>query len=257
MVEQKKGFPEEGEILQCTVTSVQSHSIFVRLDEYGINGMIHISEVAPGRIRNIRDFVMEGKSVICKVLRVNPERGHVDLSLRRVSESQKRNKINELKKEKFAEKLLEVVAENLSIDAKLLHATVSEKVKEHFYLLFECFTEVAKGVFSISELGLEKRIADELKKVILDRLKPEVIVSKGKLTIQSYLPDGVEVVKAALKQAADTGAELKYFGGGVYAISCKAGNYKESEALLNKAAEKAMKYIKSKHGTGEFSEAEA
>src|SRR3989338_8555171 len=112
--------------------------------------MIHISEIAPGRIRNIRDFVMEGKSVICKVLRVNTERGHVDLSLRRVSESQKRNKINELKKEKLAEKLIEVVAENLSLDAKKLYATISEKVKEHFYLLFECFTEIAKGAFPIS-----------------------------------------------------------------------------------------------------------
>lgn len=257
MAEQKKGFPEEGEILQCTVTSVQSHSIFVRIDDYGINGMIHISEVAPGRIRNIRDYVMEGKSVICKVLRVNPERGHVDLSLRRVSESQKRNKINELKKEKLAGKLVEVVAENLSMDAKQLYVAVSEKVKEHFYLLFECFTEVAKGTFSISELGLEKKIEDELKKVILDRLKPEVIVSKGKLKLQSYAPNGVEAVKAALKQAADAGAEVNYFGGGVYAISCKAGNYKEAEAALNKAAEKALKHMKSKQGTGEFSEAEA
>ncbi len=257
MIEKKKGFPEEGELLQCTVTSVQSHSVFVRIDEYGINGMIHISEVAPGRIRNIRDYVMEGKSVICKVLRVNPERGHVDLSLRRVSESQKRNKINELKKEKLAEKLVEVVAENLSIDAKKLYADISAKVKERFYLLFECFTEITKGVFPISELGLEKRVADELNKVILDRLKPEVIVSKGRLTLKSYAPDGVEIVKAALKQAADAGAELNYFGGGVYAISYKANNYKEAEAALTKAAEKAIKYLKSKHGIAEFSEAEA
>lgn len=257
MIEKKKGFPEEGELLQCTVTSVQSHSVFIRLDEYGINGMIHISEIAPGRIRNIRDYVMEGKSVICKVLRVNHERGYVDLSLRRVSESQKRNKINELKKEKLAEKLMEIVAENLSIDAEQLYATVSEKVKEHFYLLFECFTEVAKGTFQISELGLENRVADELKKVILDRLKPEVIVSKGKLKLQSYAPDGVEIVKTALKQAADAGAEVKYFGGGVYSVSCKAGNYKEAEVALNTAVDMALKYVKSKHGNGEFSEAEA
>src|SRR3989338_9154007 len=98
MLAKKSGFPEESELVQCTVTSVQSHSVFVMIDEYGINGMIHISEVAPGRIRNIRDFVMEGKTVICKVLRVNAERGHVDLSLRRVSESQKRNKIAAVKK---------------------------------------------------------------------------------------------------------------------------------------------------------------
>ena len=133
--------------MQCTISSVQSHSVFVRLDEYNNNGMIHISEVAPGRIRNIRDFVVEGKSVICKVLRVNQERGHIDLSLRRVSESQKRTKVNELKKEKLAVKLTEVVATNLNMEPEKVYASVAEKARDHFYLLFECFSEIAKGAF--------------------------------------------------------------------------------------------------------------
>ena len=56
-------FPEEGELVICTVTKVQSHSVFVRLDEFDKGGMIHISEVSPGRIRNIRDFVRKIKSL--------------------------------------------------------------------------------------------------------------------------------------------------------------------------------------------------
>jgi len=257
MVLKKSPFPEESELLKCTVTSVQSHSVFVRIDEYGINGMIHISEVAPGRIRNMRDYVVEGKSVICKVLRVNPERGHVDLSLRRVSESQRRNKVNEMKKEKLAEKLIDVVASNLNTDSKKLYSEVSEKVQEHFYLLFECFNEIARGTFPVSELKLPKNVSDELKKVILDRLKPEVIVSKGKLSLSSYAPDGVEIIKNALKHAVDAGAEVKYLGGGCYFLSCRASSYKVAEAALNKSSEAALKYINSKHGSGEFSELKA
>ncbi|MBI2651000.1 hypothetical protein HYX01_00865 [Candidatus Woesearchaeota archaeon] len=52
MLLQKKGFPEEDELVMCTVLKVQYHSVLVGLDEYGKNGMIHISEVSPGRIRN-------------------------------------------------------------------------------------------------------------------------------------------------------------------------------------------------------------
>ena len=85
MLQKKKGFPESDELVFCTVTSVQSHSVFVKLEEYGVGGMIHISEVAPGRIRNIRDFVVENKPVVCKVTSINQERGHIDLSLRRVT----------------------------------------------------------------------------------------------------------------------------------------------------------------------------
>jgi len=120
MLLKKEGFPEEDELAICTVTKVQFHSVFANLDEYGKGGMIHISEVSPGRIRNIRDFVKEGKKVVCKVLRINTDRGHIDLSLRRVTEGQKRNKIDELKQEQKAEKILEFVAKDLKIDVKKL-----------------------------------------------------------------------------------------------------------------------------------------
>ncbi|MEK6932440.1 MAG: S1 RNA-binding domain-containing protein, partial [Nanoarchaeota archaeon] len=71
MFYKKKGLPEIGEIVICTVRRVLPDSIFVDLDEYGKEAMIHISEVAPGRIRNIRDFVKEDKKVVCKVLNIN------------------------------------------------------------------------------------------------------------------------------------------------------------------------------------------
>ncbi len=257
MLANKTGYPEEGELVQCTVTSVQSHSVFVRIDEYANNGMIHISEIAPGRIRNIRDFVIEGKSVICKVLRVNIERGHIDLSLRRVSESQKRNKITEIKKEKLAEKLVEVVAHNLSEDMTKLHGAIAEKVREHYFLLFECFSDISKGTFDIAELKMPKNVADELKKVILDRLKPEFIVSKGKLKLSSLEPNGVETIKDALKKAVDLGAEVKYLGGGTYDLSATASSYKEAEIMLEKSAKAAIAYIESNRGSGEFAELHA
>ena len=64
MLLKKEGFPEEDELVMCTITKVQFHSVFAQLDEYDKGGMIHISEVSPGRIRNIRDFVKEGKKVV-------------------------------------------------------------------------------------------------------------------------------------------------------------------------------------------------
>ena len=102
MLFKKQGFPEEGELVLCTVTSVQFHSVFVDIDEYGKGGMIHISEVSPGRIRNIRDFVREGKVIVCKVLKIHPDRGHIDLSLRRVSQAQRINKNKDAKLSRYA-----------------------------------------------------------------------------------------------------------------------------------------------------------
>ena len=92
MLLKKRGYPPEDSLVLVTVTKVNPNSVFVTLDYYENRpGLIHISEISPGRIRNIRDFVIEGKKVVCKVLKIDQTKGHIDLSLRRVTEIQRRN----------------------------------------------------------------------------------------------------------------------------------------------------------------------
>ena len=80
---------EVGSVLEGTVTGITNFGAFVELTG-GKVGLIHISEVAPGRIRNIREFVSEGKKIICMILRVKKEREQYDLSLRRVQVNKRR-----------------------------------------------------------------------------------------------------------------------------------------------------------------------
>jgi translation initiation factor 2 subunit 1 len=246
-------YPEESELVLCTVTSVQHHSVFVRIDDYKITGMIHISEIAPGRIRNIRDFVAEGKQVVTKVLRVDPSTGHVDLSLRRVTDSQRRHKANQIKKEKLALKLVDVAAGNCNTDAKVLYQQISEKALEHYNSVFDCFSDIVNGNVSISDLKLAKNAEKELELVLQDRLKPQTVVSKGVLTLVSYAPDGATQVKAALKKTIESGGSVVYLGGGAYAVSAEAETYKKAEAALKKAADAAISAIEAKKGEGSFS----
>src|SRR3989339_1609829 len=148
----KSGFPEEDELVLCTVTKVFHHGVFVDADEYGRGGLIHISEVSPGRIRNIRDFVKEGKKIVCKVLRINEEKGYIDLSLRRVNESEKRRKIEYIKKEQNAEKIVEIAAGKIGIKTEQLYKEISEKIKDHASL-HEFFEQAAKDERVLESLG--------------------------------------------------------------------------------------------------------
>ena len=121
MLIRKQDYPERSDLVICTVAKIQFNSIFVRLDEYEKKqGIIHISEISPGRIRNIRDYVKEGKVIACVVLRVNMERDLIELSLRRVTDGQRRNKINGMKQEQKAAKIIEFVAKSQEKDAKEL-----------------------------------------------------------------------------------------------------------------------------------------
>ena len=92
MFYKREGILEQDEIVLCKVTKIYPNSVFVQLLEYNDSGMVHISEVSPGRIRNLRDYVSIGRQIVCKVLRIDRERGHIDLSLRRVNSNQRKEK---------------------------------------------------------------------------------------------------------------------------------------------------------------------
>ncbi len=243
MMLKKKGLPEESELVICTVTSVQHHSVFVKINEYDISGMIHISEVSPGRIRNIRDFVKEGRIVVCKVLRVNKERGHVDLSLRRVTESQKRAKLNEQKQQAKAEKIVQILAEKEKKKPEEVYEVLWKDISKSHDTLFNCFMDIATGKSSLERLGVGKETSRELTAIIEQRMKPEEVQIKGVLKLRTYDAEGVEKIRAALKKAKEAGASLQYLGAGRYGLKVKADNYKKAEQIIKNASSAAIESI--------------
>ena len=255
MLLKKEGFPEEDELVMCTITKVQFHSVFAQLDEYDKSGMIHISEVSPGRIRNIRDFVKEGKKVVCKVLRVSPEKGHIDLSLRRVAETQRRNKVDELKQEQKAEKILEFVAKDLNVPLKKLFEDVTSSISKKYSSLNEFFQAVVADNDAIKDSGLDEKAAKKLEEAIKARIKEAAVKIEGKLKLASFAPDGVDIIKDALKkaeEAAKGNIAIKYLGAGSYDVVINAKDYKEAEKLLKEATEKALEHLRKNEGKGEF-----
>jgi len=76
-------WPDEGELVVLHRSNVKNFGAFVTLDEFeSKEGFIHIAEVSSGWIKYIRDYVREGQKVVCKVLKVDQDKGHIDLSLR-------------------------------------------------------------------------------------------------------------------------------------------------------------------------------
>jgi translation initiation factor 2 subunit 1 len=254
MLRQKEGLPQEDELVLCTVTNIHFHSVFARLDEYGKTGLIHISEISPGRIRNIRDYVVEGKTVVCKVLRIDRTKGHIDLSLRRVNENQRKKKVNEIKQEQKAEKIIEQVAKNNNQEFKQLYSDITSKILPKYDDLTACFKEVVKKPEILEKLGIGKDIADQLAEIIKVRFKEEEIIIGGTLKMQSFQPDGLEIIKKALMdaEAVDKKVSISYKGGGSYIIQVQSLKYKEAEKILEKAVEKALEFTKKDLGEGEF-----
>ena len=172
MLYKKEGLPEENEIVICTIKKILPNSVFVDLDEYkNREGLIHISEISPGRIRNIRDFVKEGKKIVCKVLRIDRTKGNIDLSLRRVAQSQKINKNNEYKQEIRSEKILEAVAKQNDLTLEEMYNKVGYKLIEEYGTLNVCFEELSKNQEILKQLKLDKKLEKDIITIVKEKIK--------------------------------------------------------------------------------------
>src|SRR3990167_9513413 len=98
---------EEGQIVMCTVMKIVGTTVFVNLDNYNYEGTIITSEIAPGRIRNLRDYVIPGKKIACKILSINYN--NINLSLRRVTLKEKKEVMEKYQKEKNSLSILKSV----------------------------------------------------------------------------------------------------------------------------------------------------
>ncbi len=236
MFYRKEGSPEENEIVLCQVTKIYPNSVFVNLLEYKDSGMVHISEVSPGRIRNLRDYVSEGKQIVCKIIKIDKERGHIDLSLRRVNSNQRKEKLEEVKQELKAESILKSVSKKVNMPVADVYKKVSEPILKEYVYLYDAFRDVAEGETSLEKLGVIPQIAKELNGVILDKFKPDKIIIQGQLELRTYDSVGVDKIKKTL-QAIEKVSEtisIHYLGGGRYKILIEDFDYVPAEKNLKK-----------------------
>lgn len=252
MLLKREGYPEASDLVMCTVNNIQHNSIFVNIHEYERQGMITISEIAPGRIRNIRDYVIEGKIVICKVLNVNKERGYIDLSLRRVTEGQKRQKSDEVKQEIKAEKIIEMTAHELKIPFDQLYKRIAEKVLNQYFYIYQVFDDSVTGAIDLKSF-FDEKIAVALEKTIKDKIKPKQIIIAGDLSISVWEENGIDTIKNALiNSLTDPKSKISYLGGGKYRILVKGTDYKTVEKILKNTSDSVITVIKKAKGHVEY-----
>jgi len=214
--------------------------------------MIHISEISPGRIRNIRDYVKEGKRIVCKVLKVNKEKHQIDLSIRRVNTMQRINKNSEYKQEQKAEKLLEYIGKQLNKDLKSMYEELGFQIIEKYGSLYEGFQRFVLDDELIEDLKLDKETKETFTKIIKDKIKPPEVEISGIFKITSEAPNGIEIIKEILTKAQKGDIKITYISAPKYRITVKASDYKTAEGILKNIQEEIITGITKKGGQAEF-----
>lgn len=245
----------------CTIDEVTDHGAYATLDEYGDKeGMIHIREIASGWIKNIRRHVKEGQKMVCKVLDIDKEKEHIDLSMRRVKDSQRSWKSEQWKRERKAENLLNQAANRVGEDLDAAYKKIGFPLLEEFDDVYTAFEEAARRGREVLDENLE--IDDEWTEALMDLIEtsvePPTVDVKGYVDLKSSRTDGVKVISSALQEAqeqnsdSDSSIEIQYIGAPTYLIEVTAPAYKTAEKTLRKVADNAVSVVEERGGEGEF-----
>jgi translation initiation factor 2 subunit 1 len=253
-------WPEVGDLVIATVLRITDYGAYVRLDEYDKEGLLHVSEVASRWVRNIRDYVREGQKVVLKVLRVQADKGHVDLSRRRVTKREKKEKLLFWKRDRKAESLLRTAAEKLNMSFEEAYEKAGMQIENAFGELYDGLEKTAKeGVDVLLGLGIDKELAVTLAGIAKEKIQVSLVNVKGILELQNPKPKGLLIIKDTLQHAKDAGEAEGAEDITVYLVSppkyrivVSAEDYKIAENVLEIATNSALKYISKNGGKGSF-----
>ena len=74
---------EKGKIIKGVVSGIESYGAFVTFDEY-YTGLIHISEISHGYVKQITDYVNIGETIYTEIIDVDKQLNHLKLSIKNI-----------------------------------------------------------------------------------------------------------------------------------------------------------------------------
>jgi translation initiation factor 2 alpha subunit (eIF-2alpha) len=221
---------EEGDMVLCTVDRIAGTVVFVKIEGEEKEGSIILSEIAPGRIRNLREYVIPKKKIVCKVLKISG--GNISLSLRRVTQKEKKEVMDAYNQERSYASILKSVVKEKS------NEIIDKITKEG--RLYDFFEEARINPKKLEEL-IGKENAKKIMDIILEQKKKKKII-KRTISLKTQEPDGIHLIKSILE---NPGAiEIKYLSAGKYSLKIETEDGKKGEQELKTFLEKIEKKAK-------------
>ena len=201
-------------------------------------------------------FRSEKKVLLVK--KVNPGRGDIDLSLKQVSNDQRKQKLKEVKKFEKGRTLLQ----NLREKAGLSDADI-ERLEDGLYSkydsVYDAFVEIGRnGIGSVKDLRIPKKTAGAIEE-ICSKIKLPSVEIRGIMEITNSRPDGVEIIKKTLLDVAkeDSAVDITYLGAPKYRLSMTSEDFKSAEKSLKPVIAEIQSSIEKRKGTFSFTREES
>ncbi|CAM8960896.1 unnamed protein product [Rhodiola kirilowii] len=254
-------YPEVDMAVMIQVNNIADMGAYVSLLEYNnIEGMILFSELSRRRIRSVSSLIKVGRIEPVMVLRVDKDKGYIDLSKRRVSEEDIQTCEERYNKSKLVHSIMRHVAETLQIDLEELYINIGWPLYRKYGHAFEAFKLIVADPDSIldsltrevKEIGpdgqevtkvlpaLTEEIKDALVKNIRRRMTPQPLKIRADIEMKCFQFDGVLHIKDAMRKAeaegnSDCPVKIKLVAPPLYVLTTQTLDKEQGISVLTKA----------------------
>lgn len=243
------------------VRQIAEMGAYVRLLEYNdIEGMILLSELSRRRIRSINKLIRVGRSECVVVIRVDKDKGYIDLSKRRVSPEDITKCEEKFARGRAVNSILRHVAETLKFETDEQLEELYRKTAWYFDDKFKK-TTASYDVFKLAVTDVsvldECNIDPETKEVLLTnikhRLTPQAVKIRADIEVSCYEYEGIDAVKHALREGMSLSTEdmpikINLIAPPVYVMTTTTMDRTEGLEALNNAITKIEETIRKAGG---------
>ena len=224
-------YPEIDDVVMVNVRSIADMGAYVHLLEYNnIEGMILLSELSRRRIRSINKLIRVGRTEPVVVIRVDKDKGYIDLSKRRVSPEDVERCTEVFSKAKAVNSILRHVANILEYKSSdeleelykktAWHFEAKTKKKGSSYDWFKqvcwwichslspvifltiapfSFLQAVADPSILEECGLDEKTKTVLLENIQQKLTQQAVKIRADVEVACYTYEGIDAVKEALR----------------------------------------------------------
>eukprot|EP00588_Corethron_pennatum_P001909 CAMPEP_0194299316 /NCGR_PEP_ID=MMETSP0169-20130528/60654_1 /TAXON_ID=218684 /ORGANISM="Corethron pennatum, Strain L29A3" /LENGTH=362 /DNA_ID=CAMNT_0039049405 /DNA_START=179 /DNA_END=1267 /DNA_ORIENTATION=+ len=256
-------YPELESLVMVNVRHIAEMGAYVSLLEYnGIEGMILLSELSRRRIRSINKLLRVNRNEVVMVLRVDREKGYIDLSKRRVSPEDVAKCEDRYNKAKSVHSVLRHLADSRRLFLDELYEKVGwplYKKYGHAYDAFKLAMQPDSGGQDdpFEPLEIPDGLREDLVAYIRRRLAPQPVKIRADVEVSCFTYEGINAIRAALFAGIAEGTEhcqikIRLIAPPKYVLSTMTLDKDMGVTLLNKAVEAIKSTIEPKGGKMEI-----
>lgn len=251
-------YPEVESVVMVNVRNIADMGAYVTLLEYdNIEGMILLSELSRRRIRSIHKLIRVNRNEVVMVLRVDKEKGYIDLSKRRVSPEDVAACEDRFNKAKAVHGVLRHLAERRKYYLEDLYEKIGWPLYRKFGHAYDAFklaiSEDKNAGDPFVDLEIDGELKEELKTYILRRLAPQPIKIRSDIEVSCFTYEGIDAIREALFAGMALGSDqnlirIKLIAPPIYVLSTTTLEKEVGIGLLNNAIDTIKEKITAKGG---------